>query len=145
MSQFAKLGTSGIYVGNVRRDAMRTFKPAAGLSPPLSVRLPFKRPKALDSEIITEMDFPILMPSVLFEDLFQHFHRKFLSMLGAGVERFWNSLRNDDPRLIGNPMLDVPNWRKIFVPLVLHGDGVSFTQKNNSLMCHSMSFLLAGN
>ena len=129
VDMFAKLGTFGIYVGNVRRDAMRAFKPVVGLSPPLLVRLPFKHTKSVDSVLITEMDFPILMPSVLFEDLFQHFTRKFLSMLGAGVERFWNSLRNDDPRLIGNPMLDVPNWRKIFAPLVLHGGGVSFTQK----------------
>ena len=66
-------------------------------------------------------------------------------MLGQGLRKFWESLKHDDPRLVGDPMLAIPNWQDIFVPLVLHSDGVSFTQKGNSLMCGSMPFLLAPN
>ena len=46
---FARLGTSGIYVGNVRRDGMRAFKAIQGLSSPLMVRLPFKKTKTMAS------------------------------------------------------------------------------------------------
>ena len=137
---FARLGATGIYVGNVRRDGMRTFKAIQGLSQPLMVRLPIKK---TNKSVVSEADFPIIPPSVLFEDLFRNFHRKFISMLGVGVRRFWDSLKHDDPRLVGNPMLGVANWKDLYVPLVLHSDGVSFTQKGNSLMCGSMSFLLA--
>ena len=34
-------------------------------------------------------------------------------------------------------------WKDKLVPLVLHGGGVAFTHKKNSLMVWSMSFLLA--
>ena len=82
VKSFAKLGTSGIYVGNVRRDAMRTFKVVAGLSQPLMLRLPFKTTRG----VVTEQDFPIILPSVIFEDLFRNSHRKFISMLGGAFE-----------------------------------------------------------
>ena len=141
VKSFARLGTSGIYVGNVRRDGMRTFKPIEGLSRPLMVRLPFQTTKT--KTVVSEADFPLILPSVLFEDLFRNFHRKFVSMFGQGVRKFWDSLKHDDPRLVGNPMLAVENWKDLYVPLVLHSDGVAFTQKGNSLMCGSMSFLLA--
>ena len=48
----------------------------------------------------------------------------------------------DDPRLVGNPMVRVRDWMHKFVPMCLHGDGVRFTMKSNSLMVTNISFLL---
>ena len=97
VSAFAKLGTSGIYTGNVRRDAMKTFKISNGLSAALQVRLPYKLTKAVGKSRLQEAEFPIILPSVLFEDLFRNFQRKFVSMLGQGVRKFWESLKPNDP------------------------------------------------
>ena len=129
--KLAKLGTSGEYVGNVRRDALRVFKPSSGLSLPLWLTLPFWGTKALDAHCPREMSFPIILPSVLFEDLYRNFRRKFTDMLGAGARAFWDSMRDDDPRFANHPMLAIPNWKDKMVPLVLHSDGVAFTQKKN--------------
>ena len=68
VSSFAKLGTNGIYAGNVRRDAMRTFKIIAGLSPALMIRLPYRLTKSANRARVQEGSFPIILPSVLFED-----------------------------------------------------------------------------
>ena len=45
---------------------------------------------------------------------------------------------DDDPRLVGHPMLSKPDWRNRAVPLVLHGDGVVFNKKSNSMKVVSM-------
>ena len=58
------------------------------------------------------------------------------------VESFWNQVRPDDPRLINNPITAQLDWKRRAVPLVLHGDGASFTMKNNKLLAISFGFLL---
>ena len=54
-----------------------------------------------------------------------------------------STVRDDDPRLVGHPMVQKPNWKKRAVPLCIHGDGARFTQKGNKLLILSVSFLLA--
>ena len=58
------------------------------------------------------------------------------------MSNFDNTVRSDDPSLIGNPMVLVPDWKKRFIPLVYHGDGVSFTKNGNKLLVCSFAFLL---
>lgn len=44
------------------------------------------------------------------------------------LEEFWNGqVQAKSPRLQNNPMLDVPNWKRLFVPLFMHGDGCPIT------------------
>ena len=52
-------------------------------------------------------------------------------------------MRPDDPRLVGHPMLKKHNWKSKAVPLMLHGDGVSFTTGGQNLLAISFSFLLS--
>jgi len=56
-------------------------------------------------------------------------------------------VRPDDPKLLKlSGMLEIDNWKDKAIPLVLHGDGGRFTQKNkNSLLCLSWKPLLARN
>ena len=81
VGKLAKLGTSGEYVGNVRRDALRFYKPSQGLSTPLWLKLPFWDTQAVDARLPNEMQFPLILPSVLFEDLYRNFRRKTQDML----------------------------------------------------------------
>ena len=57
VGKLAKLGTSGEYVGDVRRDALRAYKPSSGLSLPLWLTLPYWGTKALDAGLPQEMPF----------------------------------------------------------------------------------------
>ena len=52
-------------------------------------------------------------------------------------------MRPDDPRLVGHPMLAKDNWKSRAVPLLLHGDGVSFTTGGSNLLAISFGFLLS--
>ena len=45
------------------------------------------------------------------------------------IETFWQELLDrDDPRLRNHPMRKVPNWKRLFIPLSIHGDGVPVLQ-----------------
>ena len=54
-------------------------------------------------------------------------------------------VRPDDPKLLGHPMLKVEGWRRIFVPLLVHGDGVRCSSRGNNLLVVSLGFLLSRN
>ena len=51
-------------------------------------------------------------------------------------------MQPDDPRLVNNPITGKAGWKDRAVPMALHGDGASFTMKNNKLLAISCSFLL---
>ena len=74
-------------------------------------------------------------PNVLLEVLCRHRPEKFREFLGDGLESFWNRVRPDDPRLANNPMVGKADWRRRAIPLVLHGNAMQFTMKQNSLLC----------
>ena len=67
-----------------------------------------------------------------------------LSYVGIMYSAFYvgDKVRPDDPSLVGNPMTDVADWQTRFIPMVVHGDGVSFTNNGNKLLVTSLSFLL---
>ena len=49
------------------------------------------------------------------------------------LRAFWQEqVRVDSPRLKNNPMLSVPNWMDIFIPVFLHGDGASVIGRGKS-------------
>ena len=55
-----------------------------------------------------------------------------------------HKVKDDDPRLQNHPMLtEELNWRERVVPLIIHGDGVRFTMKGNSLLTLQWVFLIA--
>lgn len=58
------------------------------------------------------------------------------------LETFWNGVEaSGDPRLIGHPMTLVPNWKRLFHPLFIHGDGGEFTERD-SIMIYCWGSLL---
>ena len=91
--------------------------------------------------IVDIAQVPTVMPHELFHSLWKSYPRHFESALGAGLEDFWSSVHPEDPRLLRHPMvINKPDWRRRAVPIVIHGDGVRFTQYGNSLISVQWSF-----
>jgi hypothetical protein len=57
------------------------------------------------------------------------------------IEGFWNGQSLNNPKFFQNPMLDNANWKQKTIPLVLHGDGASFSSRD-SLLTYSIKGLL---
>ena len=106
MKRLARIGHFGIWTGNARRDLMRQCPLNKLLPKPTYIRTPYVD---LDGpqHVPSFMDMPILLPNLMFEQLWQHFEHVFAKGLGPGLAQFWNGVRPDDPRLIRHPMLNV--------------------------------------
>ena len=67
-----------------------------------------------------------MLPHQLFANLYHHyrseFRRRILGAEGA-IEHFWNTM-SDHPALNDHPMKEKRNWKTLYVPIALHGDGV---------------------
>ena len=75
------------------------------------------------------------------------FNRLFLGGVDtASRARIWDELRRrGDQRVVGHPMLNMPDWRQRAIALGLHGDGVpvlgvgkSGTKSYETYSCQSM-------
>eukprot|EP00969_Alexandrium_andersonii_P196753 8692384-Alexandrium_andersonii.AAC.1 len=77
---------------------------------------------------------PVLSPLVLFEDTCPSSPDLGARFFGLGdkLRAFWQSLRGDAPRLAGHPMLANPSCRSRAIPIIIHGDGVRFTNKQGN-------------
>ena len=144
LASLAKLGKSGQYVGNVRRDFMTFLTSSLGvLFEPLLIRVPYMRQNTGMPGVTGWMSLPVLMPNEFIEYLWGNHRAYFNDLLGGGLEKFWNSVRPDDPKLVNHPMKAMPGWKTKMIPLALHGDGVRFSKSGNSLLVLSFAFLLA--
>ena len=130
--RMANLGTSGLHTSNIRRDLLRLLLTAQHTEP-LKVRVPYIDIKG-NSEVHLFRDGHVCMPNGLFDMMYRK-HRKLFDekILGEGPRRFWDQVRNDDPRVQGSPLVHVPDWKDRAVPLTVFGNGVSFTRAGNSL------------
>ena len=67
-----------------------------------------------------------ILPHELFASLFHnypaHFRQRMLGADGA-MERFWEQMQNH-PALENNPVTTKRNWKNLYIPFGLHGDGV---------------------
>lgn len=136
MERLQQIGTE-----HTRRRVLRAL-PVSPTTPPIfKLRVPCLPIKS-ESVRPTFLGTSMMLPTILLEFLYRHNPRKFANFLGNGLANFWGNVRDDDPKLIGHPMLANPAWRTKAIPLVLHGDGVQFTMKGNSLLCVLLARLL---
>ena len=98
LERLAKLGASGMYSGNIRRDfyTMLTSTVACMLEP-LWIRIPYITQKGAQGSETQWQSLPIIMPNVLIEHIWKHFPGYFYHLIGSDLERFWKSIRPDDP------------------------------------------------
>ena len=93
----------------------------------VNIPWPFGRdlPIVYNSQLTSCLQFFIL-PHQLFANLYHHYRAEFARrMLGAEgtMENFWNAM-SDHPALDGHLMKETRNWKNLYVPIALHGDGV---------------------
>ena len=142
--RMASIGTCGENSQNARRDLFRWLRPVLKYVPQtLRFRIPCVHARSSVRHLLQHVMLPLMYPNLLLESLYRFHPAYFARLLGNGLEEFWGKIKPNDPSLVGNPMCSKPNWRKRAIPIVLHGDGVSFTRNGNSLLVVSMSFLLA--
>ena len=127
----ASVGKAGTWASNTRRDLLHRCLRDMDLPEPVQLRIPYiDKDNALGWAVV-----PIVMPSQLCRGLYHKYPEHFQSLLGGGLQNFWEQVDPQDPKLLGHPMLAKPNWKQCAIPLVLHGDGVMFVkQTGNTLM-----------
>lgn len=142
VDQLSKLGSSGMYMGNCRRDLLNIFKKIDTVPAVVEIPLPILESR-LEIESATSVLFPVLSPLDMFESLLKHRKSQIREMLGTGLETFWVSYDMSDRRMWNHPLLDRADYRTKAIPIVIHGDGARFNSRGNSLMVLSWSLLTA--
>ncbi len=144
LAALAALGASGSCLENCRRDLLRQFCIPLEVLPPLVTRMPCIDTRE-DKSAVIFASAPVFMPNEIFERLYRHHAPLFQEIFGtAALAAFWDSRRDDDPRLIGHPMVQQNGWRDIYVPLSVFGDAVQYTTRGDSLQCFCFGGLLGG-
>ena len=86
--------------------------------------------------IVSYIDYPVLSPRLIFETLFQRYPNELQKLIAGGPESFWEKVLPDDPKLADNPMVDIPNWTQLFLPVVIFGDHAPYTKLHSlSVLC----------
>ena len=137
LSDLAKAGNFGNAPGNIHRDISCRFVKNLCAPEPADVQAACIDPKSGKKELIQAS---IFLPHMMFTELSQlpNFHEIFPL---EKVQQFWADVeRSKDPRLDQHPCKS-RRWRKLTVPVWLHGDGVEYAVKD-SLMCWSWGPLM---
>lgn len=142
--ELSRIGTSGQYSGNCRRDLLTIVLPRGAMCKPLQLRAPVL--DANSTRILLSQQ-SIVNPIQVVEMIYKSFHAQFRELFGVDrLSDFWGAVPADDPKLVGHPMLGFENWQQRAIPIVLHGDGAKFTvDHRNSLMVTSWRPLLCKN
>ena len=88
----SRIGTEGEHSGNVRRDAFVSFKPRDGSVQLQYVLTPVLKTKATERLEPAWIWVPMILPNLLFDSLYHTYPKKFRSMLGDGLEKFWSQV-----------------------------------------------------
>lgn len=141
--QLGKAGNWGESDKNSHRDIMTQFCPDVRLAEPHYIKVPCIDPKtSLEKEDWAAVFLPHLQFAHLGEYYPQFFHATFA--LGHGkLEKFWTGVQKlKDDRLEGHPMCLEKHWKSKVIPILVHGDGVEY-QNRDSLMVWSWGCMLA--
>ena len=138
LAELAALGGPNALPRNMRRDCLRKLD--ISFVEPDMVKLPMMPAKGEKKVIWVE--HPIFLPHVMFHHLYQE-HRDFFmeQIRTAGPHVFWEQCPDDDPRLRGHPVLDMPGFEAKACPLILRGDGAQYTTHHDSIKSLQWSFL----
>ena len=136
IDKFASLGAHGSLPNHINRDLRVHLKDV--ITPEAYVfQVPFSVKKGTVTQVVW-LPCSILLPHEWFALLAKD-HPAILRL--DRIKEFWSKHLAHDPKLIGNPILSVDEFRDIFLPLLVHGDGVEF-QTRDSLMVISMRSIL---
>lgn len=135
----ASVGAWGSQPGNASRDIIRSFLETVNIPEADLVSTVAMDPKTSKME---QVNAAVFSPHKMFHKI-ESYSEFALIFCESKLEEFWNGVEaSGDPRLLNHPMCQVPGWKRKFVPIFLHGDGVEF-QDRDSLMVFSWGCLLS--
>lgn len=143
--KLASLGSTGLYPGNCHRDLLQFIGTLVAL--PRSVHVPV--PLALDADEPQLLQLPLLPVHRVIAHLHKHCPKQFRRMFvgePGDIERFWASVRADDPRLQAcrGKLAEKPGFDQCLVPLALHGDAVPVFRGKSKYIVSATSLLGKG-
>lgn len=142
--RLAELGAQGNNPGNCHRDLVRALQQWVSVPTTCTVQVPMTKSVGAVANEPLEMMPVHRMIAQLHKDYPKQFRKMFIGEEGA-LEKFWDSLQCDDPRLHAyrTKLAQNPDHRRTCVPLALHGDGVPVFRGGKSLYVVSATSLLA--
>lgn len=141
LDMLAKIGSYGHNPNHCYRDLTRTFFKNTGTPEPIDIMVPYMDPK---SDKRTSMEGQTSM--FLVQDWLACLSQDKLSpqlemVFGTNeLEDFWSKVKADDPKLTRH-ITCRPGWQQKTIPLLIHGDGAAY-QDRDSLLTVSFSGLL---
>lgn len=140
IAALASLGSWGQQKSNIHRDLVALVSKDMRLCDPILVSNPCLNNKQVPP--LLDCQFPVLPPHLLFHSTQLHYPDCLGTFFGESrIRHFWNSIKDDDPRMQLNPAKDIPNYASKFIPLWVHGDGVEFS--TDSILAFSIGSLLS--
>lgn len=141
VARLAALGSGGLYAGNMRRDVLRGFCRNSVLPAPLEIDVLGK--DKLENEFMCTQS--VLSLPAFVESIWRNHRGHFNEYFGEAPERFWDGVRDDDPRWATmGAVTAIPEWKRITYPLVLHGDGGTYSKKvQSSVLAVSIKSILS--
>lgn len=136
----ARLGSHGISTQNCNEELKKLFGKNLKAPQPTSVQVPLL--KKADGRWVSSVEaIDIFMPHDWFSCLAQEGLLDRLFGSPMQIQDFWNQVKDDDPKFHRNPIREVPDWQKLFVPFEFHGDAAPH-QKHDTLDSWSIRSLL---
>ena len=140
IKDLAKMGNHGLQPGKCHQEIIAKFAPKNDLPQAQMVERPMLTKKGSNEVVLVE--WPLNPPNHFWECWSEKYTDHF-NDLTATTPQFWAGARRDDPKFHEHPMLGLSRWEEFCAPIVLHGDGGSFTKGGNTLLCFSWASLLA--
>ena len=132
----SNLGNKGKISGNVHRDFMALCnKQQCCMPEPVVINMPFKIPKGVFKQ-------GILLPHEVFSALYNFYpeaFRKIICPSDDELQQFWDC-QEGNAMLDDNPLTSVPNFKRLAIPLGLHGDEVPVVGKGKVWSKSSLTF-----
>ena len=136
----ASLGSYGRQPGNCHVGIITKFCRDLHVPPPFSAQVPLSIKVGL-VKVVAQKPVDVLLPHDWFASLDKADASN--KVLGFdNVSAFWDGQNFEDPKFSNGVVQNSPGFRNRLVPLVLHGDGVAF-QNKDSLMAISMRSVLS--
>ena len=124
LKRLAELGGGGAYPNNMNKGMMGLVKPYL-LGHPYDYHIPFRT----TIETVNWLLSSLVLPHVLFANIYHNFRDRFLQHLCPSRERlhqFWNNMAGT-AQYMAHPVRHVANHMRYGIPLSLHGDDTPIT------------------
>ena len=107
------------------------------MAKPLQLQLPMK---TKTEEVLHDATLLFLNPLSVMQRIHEFNPMVFKNMFAYDLPGFWSGVSENDPRWAAVSWIqDVPLWQEKAIPIMIHGDGARFTEKNsNTLLCVQM-------